>query len=73
MIPSIGHRRLKEAEDKSNGYVTSNNVQKKRKVTTKGWEIEVQWKDGMRSWVPMIDVKESHPIELAEYDNGEWY
>ena len=21
----------------------------------------------MRSWVPMIDVKESHPIELAEY------
>ena len=63
----IGHRRLKEAIDKSDGYVTSNNGQKKRKVTTKEWEIEVQWKDGTRSWVPIIGVKESYTIELAEY------
>ena len=62
----IGHRRSKEAVDKSNEYVISNNEQKKRRVTTKGWEIEVQWEDGLHS-VPMIDVKESYPIELAEY------
>ena len=22
--------------------------------------------DGLRSWVPMMDVKESYPVELAE-------
>ena len=27
----------------------------------------MQWKDGCRSWVPMMDVKESYPVEMAEY------
>ena len=67
LVTIIGHMRLKEVVYKSDGYIISNNGQKKRKVTTKGWEIEVQWKDGLHSWVPMIDVKESYPIELPEY------
>ena len=63
----IGHMKLKNALDKPKGYITSNNGQKNLVKTTKGWEIQVQWKDGLRSWVPMVDVKESYPIELAEY------
>ena len=40
--------------------------------TTKGWEILLQWKNGEVTWVPMKDVKNSNPIELAEYvaNNG---
>ena len=36
-------------------------------ITTKGWDLLVSWKDGSRSWLPMKDLKESHPIDVAEY------
>ena len=63
----IGHKKLKNALDSSKGYVVSNNGQQNRVKTTKGWEIQVQWKDGLRSYILMVDVKEFYPIELAEY------
>lgn len=37
------------------------------KKTTAGWEVRVQWKDGASSWLPMVEVKDSNPIELAEF------
>ena len=37
-----------------------------RKTTT-GWSLLVQWKDESESWIPLKDLKESHPIELTEY------
>ena len=37
------------------------------KVTTQGWELEVEWRDGMTSWVPLKDLKDSNPVPLAEY------
>ena len=63
----IDHRKNKDAVPIEKGYTVSKDGRKKKKITSKGWEIHVQWKDGSRSWVPMIDVKESHPVELAEY------
>ena len=40
----------------------------RRKVqTTRGWEISVEWKDGSTDWVALKDLKESYPVELAEY------
>ena len=35
--------------------------------STKGWQLCVQWKDGSTSWEKFSDMKESHPIEVAEY------
>ena len=35
--------------------------------TTKGWELKVEWKDGSSSWVPLKDLKESNPVEVAEF------
>ena len=40
---------------------------KKRRITTAGWDLRVEWIDGSSSWVPLSDVKESNPIEVAEY------
>ena len=37
------------------------------KRTTRGWEICVSWKDGSTDWVSLKDMKNSYPIELAEY------
>ena len=36
-------------------------------ITTKGWSIQVRWKDGSTSWHPLSLIKSSNPIELAEY------
>ena len=51
---------------KDNGTYESNGT-KKRKITTKGWKIKVEWKNGSSTWVPLRIVKDSNPIEMAEY------
>jgi hypothetical protein len=40
---------------------------KKVKKTTKGWHLCVEWKDGTTSWESLAYIKESNPIEVAEY------
>jgi hypothetical protein len=35
--------------------------------TTKGWFLQVRWMDGTSSWEPLRNLKESNPIEVAEY------
>ena len=35
--------------------------------TTKGWDLNVKWKDGTTAWIPMKDLKGSNPVEVAEY------
>ena len=47
-------------------YTTPNGVEK-RKHTTKGWEVMIRWKDGSTTWNTLKDVKDSFPLQLAEY------
>ena len=35
--------------------------------STKGWQLCVQWRDGSTSWEKLSVMKESHPLEVAEY------
>ena len=35
--------------------------------TTAGWQIFCQWRDGSTSWQDLSLLKESHPIEMAEF------
>ena len=61
------HRVSPDAVKKEHGWVTINNGPRKRRVTTKGWDILVDWVDGTQSWIPMSKIKQSNPLELAEY------
>jgi hypothetical protein len=45
-------------------YVNGRQHQRK---TTKGWKLCVQWKDGTTTWKKLADLKESYPVEVAEY------
>ena len=36
-------------------------------MTKKGWEICVLWMDGSTDWIALKDLKQSYPIELAEF------
>ena len=37
------------------------------KWTTKGWFLCLKWKDGSTSWERLLELKQSHPLETAEY------
>jgi hypothetical protein len=60
------HRREADAICISDGLFRSRNGNMIPKKTTKGWQLEVSCKTGETSWVPLKDLKESNPIELAE-------
>ena len=38
-----------------------------QKKTTRGWSLCILWKDGSTLWEPLKDLKESNPLEVAEY------
>jgi hypothetical protein len=61
------HQRRDEALSIADGFVISANGQRKHRHTTKGWDLLVEWKDGSVSWIPLKDLKESNPVEVAEY------
>ena len=35
--------------------------------TTKGWKLCIAWRDGTTTWEPLRNLKESNPVEVAEY------
>ena len=59
-------RDAKIAIDKDNGSILVNGISKPV-ITTKGWDVQVLWIDGSTSWVPLKLLKESNPVEVAEY------
>eukprot|EP00980_Cylindrotheca_fusiformis_P018168 scaffold5886_cov93-Cylindrotheca_fusiformis.AAC.2 len=62
----VDHKRDGTAIPKDDGFVMLRG-RRVPKRTTRGWQICVQWKDGSTSWIPLKDIKESHPVKLAEY------
>ena len=62
----VDHKSDGSAIKADDGYVM---LRGKRvpKRTTKGWKMCVRWKDESTSWVDLKDLKESHPVLLAEY------
>ena len=57
----------KVALNESNGFYLSANRNKVNKKTTQGWKVLVEWKDGFSEWVSLKALKETNPIEVAEY------
>jgi hypothetical protein len=45
---------------------------KQQVQTTKGWEVNIQWRDESTTWHALKDTKDSYPVEMAEYatENG---
>ena len=35
--------------------------------STCGYKFLILWKDGKETWIALKDMKESHPVELAEF------
>ena len=63
----VDHRTDGSDITQQDAFVTTQTGTKRRRETTKGWQILVEWKDGSTSWVQLKDLKESYPVQLAEY------
>ena len=61
------HKKDETALPTTDGWIQMPNGRKVRKRTTKGWSLLVEWKEGGSDWIPLKDLKESYPIEVAEY------
>jgi hypothetical protein len=62
----IDHRTDGHAVAPDDMYINHGSNKKVRK-TTKGWHLCVEWEDGTTSWERLADLKESNPVEVAEY------
>ena len=55
-----GHERTEEA-------LSETDLNENNKHTTKGWKFKVKLYDGTIQWMSLADIKESAPIDVADY------
>ena len=63
----VDHKKDDTALGTKDGWYTNKSGFSKRRITTKGWKMLIEWQDGSTSWLPLRDVKDSNPIQVAEY------
>ena len=61
------HKKTEDAVPLESGFYTDKYGSKRRVITTKGWQLKVEWENGSSTWVPLADIKQSNPVETAEY------
>lgn len=63
----IDHRSDASAIKIADGFTLGKNGNRIPKKMTKGWRFLCEWKDGTTTWVPLVDLKDSNPVDVAEY------
>ena len=63
----VDHRKDDEAIPKDEGTFTDKNGKVRQKQTTKGWHLLVELNNGTSEWFKLKDLKESNPLDVAEY------
>ena len=63
----LDYKKDGSAVDKNEQYATTKGGGRRVRKTTCRWKLLVQWKDGSEQWIPLKDMKESHPVECADF------
>ena len=63
----INHHKSEDALNKENNMVTTKSGRSRPVKSTEGWTMEVLFNDDSKQWVPLRILKETNPIEVAEY------
>ena len=63
----IDCKKEENAVSKEDKYVITNTGQRRLRKTTTGWKLFIQWSNDSETWIPLKDMKESHPCETAEF------
>jgi len=62
----MDHRKDNTAVKMDDKCITHGSNKTLRK-TTKGWFLEILWRDDTTSWEPLKNLRVSNPVEIAEY------
>ena len=62
----VDHKSDGNAVQKPDRYIEGPG-NKHLKKTTAGWHLCIEWHDGSTSWERLADLKESYPVQVAEY------
>jgi hypothetical protein len=62
----MDHRWGKNAIHIDDKYIIHNG-RKTPRCTTQGWEFLIKWRDGSTSWEALKNLKDSNPVQVAEY------
>jgi len=62
----VDHKKDGNAVTDANRWIY-NRERRYPKKTTAGWKLCVQWKNGQTTWETLADLKESYPVQVAEY------
>ena len=68
LLDELIHYRVNGREVKlQDAFIMTGTGTRRRRETTIGWELLAQWKDGSTNWISLKDLKESYPVQMAEY------
>ena len=67
LVSIVDYKKLPDAIAKKDMYITTQSGQRRARMTTRGWNLLVSWLDRSESWVPLAIVKQSYPVEAAEF------
>ena len=68
LLDEIIDYRVNRCEVKlQDAFITTGTGTRRRRETTIGRELLAQWKDGSTNWISLKDLKESYPVQTAEY------
>lgn len=63
----VDYRKEESALSERDARIVMRRGQSRMRKTTQGWRLLVRWRDGNESWVHLKDLKDSHPVETAEF------
>ena len=63
----VDHKSSGEATRMADKYFITKTRTKRMHQTTQGWKFLVKWTNGTRQWIDLKILKESNPVQVAEY------
>ena len=63
----LDFRKSENATPMAKKYVQTSSGQRRMRKSTAGWQLLIAWKDGSEEWIPLSIMKESNPLEVAEF------
>ena len=63
----LDYKKESNAVEKDDIYLTTKKGARHMRKTTAGWKLLIQWKMEEQEWIPLNILKESNPVEVAEF------
>ena len=63
----VDHKSSGEATKMADKYFITKSGTKRMRQSTQGWKFLVKWTNGSRQWIDLKILKESNPVQVAEY------